>query len=713
MATAVFSKLVTLILLYTLIIRYQGSLNRKIHYDTQENKLMCSNGLFGNYECHFMITRKKYPLRIRPLSKKTHGCKAYVTLLLILSGDVELNPGPGRTDICKEKECEIIEDQSKDGQGKLKVKGKDEKVDGKQKKQSIKKVKKPLLATNEITDIESVIKLYHIKPNLPLPEEHTSTFLERFKDVQHYSYSTNNTQIASTILIFNDQIYEKLGMDDSYEISWTDLIPEGEKVVNEILIQIDKDGDHWVDIIIHVPSATICIIGKGIDEFRNDQLKEIENKQHESESHESHESKLDPIQEVPMHDMPLSASQHESVIFFKPELNDALKPVWNEIKIMQEEILNLKSQNNDKIYSNDVVKLQTKNSELEKENKTLKAEIEKLKNEIERVKKSKNESRPSSDMSWQTKLGFRNSDSHKHPQSQHPNHNHFNQNVEPFHIPPANNMQMFYHPNRFQSLQFIPQDMQFNSHHSITSHTQTIPRNKSPPINGPSGTLSSILSRNTNENIIQTNSTKPVNTSTIPKSRTQQPATQNPHRPRIPDHQDLSSRKQSIVIVGDSIIKNVMPHKLSRSLQSYVNRISIGGMKAREMKHYIIPSIEKRPDAVVLHCGINDLMNSPDHPQQIGEEIKDVAMTIKRQIPTCSIFISSIANQVKYPNLNENVRELNSILLNVCESNSFQYIDNSNIIQEDLNNSGLHLNKKGSTKLACNFRDCIKANQRA
>ena len=128
-----------------------------------------------------------------------------------------------------------------------------------------------------------------------------------------------------------------------------------------------------------------------------------------------------------------------------------------------------------------------------------------------------------------------------------------------------------------------------------------------------------------------------------------------------------------------------------------------------ELKHYIVPSITKNPSSMILHCGINDLMNTSSSPQQISEELKNVATIIKQQSPSCSIYISGVTHQAKYPNLDVNVQQLNDILYNICESNSFHFIDNSNITVDDLDSSGLHLNEKGIAKLACNFRDCIKA----
>ena len=51
------------------------------------------NGISENYLCHYAITKRKFPVIIRPLTGSC-GSKAYLALLLVLYGEVELNPGP-------------------------------------------------------------------------------------------------------------------------------------------------------------------------------------------------------------------------------------------------------------------------------------------------------------------------------------------------------------------------------------------------------------------------------------------------------------------------------------------------------------------------------------------------------------------------------------------------------------------------------------------
>ena len=112
------------------------------------------------------------------------------------------------------------------------------------------------------------MELYSLKTNLRSPAEHPSFFLDEFKNQAHYSFTTDNIQIASTILAFHYEIYDKLRMNENFEMSWTELINNEKNIVDERLIEINKEGSQWVTVKIYIPSAKVCIIGEGLNAFR-------------------------------------------------------------------------------------------------------------------------------------------------------------------------------------------------------------------------------------------------------------------------------------------------------------------------------------------------------------------------------------------------------------------------------------------------------------
>ena len=61
--------------------------------------------------------------------------------------------------------------------------------------------------------------------------------------------------------------------------------------------------------------------------------------------------------------------------------------------------------------------------------------------------------------------------------------------------------------------------------------------------------------------------------------------------------------------------------------------------KTKDMKSYVIPTVEQNPDHIILHTGTNDL-KAIDTPKEITTGILNLAMTCKTD--TTSVFISGI-----------------------------------------------------------------------
>ena len=97
--------------------------------------------------------------------------------------------------------------------------------------------------------------------------------------------------------------------------------------------------------------------------------------------------------------------------------------------------------------------------------------------------------------------------------------------------------------------------------------------------------------------------------------------------------------RRSAVIIGDSMIKNIngwgLKEKLGNNGIVYVKMFN--GAMIRDMHSYAIPTIEKKPDLIVLHVGNNDL------PSRRGEEVKSEVQIAQQ--------IIELANEMKENNL--------------------------------------------------------------
>lgn len=59
-----------------------------------------------------------------------------------------------------------------------------------------------------------------------------------------------------------------------------------------------------------------------------------------------------------------------------------------------------------------------------------------------------------------------------------------------------------------------------------------------------------------------------------------------------------------------------------------------------DMKHYIIPTIERAPDEIIIHVGTNDAPFKD--PERIVEELSDLTATVTNRSPNTKVTISSI-----------------------------------------------------------------------
>ena len=135
----------------------------------------------------------------------------------------------------------------------------------------------------------------------------------------------------------------------------------------------------------------------------------------------------------------------------------------------------------------------------------------------------------------------------------------------------------------------------------------------------------------------------------------------------------------------------------SRTRKVVVKHFS--GAKTKDMKSYVIPTVEQKPDYMILHPGTNDL-KTINTPEEIAMGILNLAMTFKTD--TNSVFISRIVP--RSDKMNEKASKVNSILRHECNVRNICFIDNKHISPRfHCNRSGLHLNYYGRKKLQVNF----------
>ncbi|KAM7428713.1 hypothetical protein ABFA07_020349 [Porites harrisoni] len=163
-----------------------------------------------------------------------------------------------------------------------------------------------------------------------------------------------------------------------------------------------------------------------------------------------------------------------------------------------------------------------------------------------------------------------------------------------------------------------------------------------------------------------------------------------------------TDQKPCVIIAGDSMLKFINGRKLSSQIsnQSLTYVKAFPGATVEDMSDYIMPSLRRKPEEVILHVGTNNLKSS--EPREIAEGIVNLGLKIQNHSPDCKITISSLISRSDQT-LNGKIKDVNKIVNQFAKQHAWRTIPHSNIKNEHLNASGLHLNVQGTKLLAKNL----------
>ena len=118
------------------------------------------------------------------------------------------------------------------------------------------------------------------------------------------------------------------------------------------------------------------------------------------------------------------------------------------------------------------------------------------------------------------------------------------------------------------------------------------------------------------------------------------------------------------------------------------------------MNHHIIPTLlEEKPDIVIVHVGINDVLNRFDQ-DQIIKNIQQMYITCKN-FNVNQVIISGIVSCKRADN--SVINYINENLKIESTTKGCQFLDNGNIKLDNLCRNGLHLGESGKKFLLDNY----------
>ena len=113
----------------------------------------------------------------------------------------------------------------------------------------------------------------------------------------------------------------------------------------------------------------------------------------------------------------------------------------------------------------------------------------------------------------------------------------------------------------------------------------------------------------------KSNGKKPEHTKAINNVRNN---SEKPHTDR--SNNDAKVNKDSVIIVGDSTIKHVSGRDISRSHTIKV-RPNLGA-STHDLLDYVKPALRKKPKALVIHIGTNDIQQEINTMKMVMKLVK-------------------------------------------------------------------------------------------
>jgi len=160
-------------------------------------------------------------------------------------------------------------------------------------------------------------------------------------------------------------------------------------------------------------------------------------------------------------------------------------------------------------------------------------------------------------------------------------------------------------------------------------------------------------------------------------------------------------KKGTVLIIGDSMISGLDEKRLSA--QGMIKVRTFPGSKVEDLMDYVKPLFKKDPSKILIHVGTNNSTNETS--REIIDKLLILKNHIKLSLPKCTVLMSNIIDRfdnakaaITIKNFNQHLNEL-----------SVEIVENSNIGRDCLGKKGLHLNRKGSGKLAINILNKLRS----
>ena len=126
------------------------------------------------------------------------------------------------------------------------------------------------------------------------------------------------------------------------------------------------------------------------------------------------------------------------------------------------------------------------------------------------------------------------------------------------------------------------------------------------------------------------------------------------------------------------------------------------GGTVEDMFDHVKPILKRSPTYIILHIGSNNAPNQD--PRTIMDNILKLKLFIETKLPSCTVIVSTPIIRQDHMKANAIISRLNTLIHQL----NIPVVDNSNIDTQHLGKKGLHLNNRGTGRLALNLISYIR-----
>ena len=156
-------------------------------------------------------------------------------------------------------------------------------------------------------------------------------------------------------------------------------------------------------------------------------------------------------------------------------------------------------------------------------------------------------------------------------------------------------------------------------------------------------------------------------------------------------------KEGTTLIIGDSMIGGIEEGRL-RNTKVRTNP----GASVEDMYYQITPYLRKHPSTIICHVGTNNARD--DSPDTVIQKLVGLKNYIMSKLPNCQLYFSSPIVRFDDDAAARVVDEINKRMRLL----GMPLVNNSNIGYDELGWKGLHLNGRGTRKLAVNYINILK-----